>query len=143
MTLKYSVSINTARLNSIESAGAATPTLRVYKGTEPAIGALATASDLLVAIPLAADWLSAPSGTVPNLKVDKVGTWSATAAGAGVPGAATWFRIGASGADHTVVGSVQGSCGQGTGDMSFDNSTINSGQTVTVNTFSITAGNQA
>jgi polyisoprenoid-binding protein YceI len=143
MTLKYSVTVNTGRLNAIESGTPATPTLRIYKGTEPAVGAAATATDLLVKIPLGADWLGVPSGVAPNLKVDKVGTWSAAAAGAGAPGTATWFRIGATGADETVVGHVQGSCGQGSGDMSFDNATIASGQTVTVNTFSITAGNQS
>lgn len=140
MTLKYSVTVNTGRLNAIESSTPASPSLRIYKGTEPAVGAVATSTDLLAKIVLPADWLSAPSGSVPNLKVDKVGTWSVTATGAG---AATWFRIGATGADETVVGHVQGSCGQGSGDMSFDNSTIAIGQTVTVNTFSITAGNQA
>jgi polyisoprenoid-binding protein YceI len=140
MTLKYSTTVNTGRLNAIETATPASPSLRIYKGTEPAIGAVATSSDLLAKIVLGADWLSAPSGSVPNLKVDKVGTWSVAATGAGT---ATWFRISATGADETVVGHVQGSCGQGSGDMSFDNNVIQVGQTVTVNTFSITAGNQA
>jgi len=133
MTLKYSVTVNTARLNAIESGTPASPTLRIYKGTEPAIGVAATASDLLVKIPLA--------GSAPNVLAAKTAAaWSAAATATGT---ATWFRIGATGVDETVVGHVQGSCGQGAGDMSFDNSAINSGQTVTVNTFSITAGNQA
>ena len=141
MTLKYSVTVNTGRLNAIESGTPASPTLRIYKGTEPAIGVAATASDLLVKIPLAADWMGAPTGSAPNVLAAKTAAaWSAAATATGT---ATWFRIGATGVDETVVGHVQGSCGQGAGDMSFDNSAINSGQTVTVNTFSITAGNQA
>ena len=140
MTLKYSTTVNTGRLNAIEANATASPTLRIFSGTEPAIGTVISGPVLLAAIALPADWLGAPSGVAPNLKVDKVGTWSVTAVGAGT---ASFFRIGPTAGGDTQAGHVQGSCGQGTGDMSFDNATIAIGQTVTVNTFSITAGNQA
>jgi polyisoprenoid-binding protein YceI len=141
MTLKYSVNVNTARLNAIESGSAATPTLRIYSGAEPAIGTAATAGNMLVSIALPTDWMGAPSGVAPNVLAAKTaGAWSAAA---GIAGTATYFRIGSTAGGATAIGDVQGSCGQGSGDMSFDNATIAVGQTVTVNTFSITAGNQA
>jgi hypothetical protein len=61
----------------------------------------------------------------------KLGTWSGTASGSGT--AASW-RIYDSGG--TVCG-IQGN----TTDMTFDNTNIASGQTVTVSTFTLTAGN--
>jgi hypothetical protein len=36
---------------------------------------------------------------------------------------------------------MQGSVGQGTGDLSLDNTTISNGQTITINTFTLTDGN--
>jgi hypothetical protein len=61
----------------------------------------------------------------------KLGTWSNTASGTGT--AASW-RIYDSG---VTTCHIQGN----TTDMTFDNTSITSGQTVTVNTFTLTAGN--
>jgi hypothetical protein len=65
----------------------------------------------------------------------KSGSWSASASGAGV---AASFRV------YDTPGTtchMQGAVGQGSGDLSLDNTNIASGQTVTVNTFQLTAGN--
>jgi hypothetical protein len=82
---------------------------------------------LLATITLPTDWMAAASSGTKA----KAGTWSATASGTGT--AASW-RIYAS--NGTTCG-IQGN----TTDMTFDNTNIASGQTVTVSGFTLTAGN--
>ena len=48
------------------------------------------------------------------------------------------FRIYAN--DGTTCG-LQGTCDQGSGDLSFDNKTFSAGQTVVINTLTLTDGN--
>jgi hypothetical protein len=140
MTLKYSVNVNKARLDAIDVSVGASAKLRIYTGTEPAVGAAATGT-LIVEIQLPATWFNAASGVAPNVLVDKAGAWSAAAT---APGTAGYFRIVPSAAAAGAAGEIQGTCAQTSGgDMNFDNATIASGQTVTVNTFAITTGNQA
>jgi hypothetical protein len=70
----------------------------------------------------------------------KAGTWSGTASG-GAGATPGHFRIynSQSTKDGTTC-IIQGSAGIGSGDMSFDG-TITSGQTVTVNSFTLTDAN--
>jgi hypothetical protein len=137
----YSDAVNSARLNAIEPAVTGAPILRIYSGAMPAINVAATGgAAMLCAITLPDPWLSAASGTFPNVLVSKT-AWAAGTAGN--TGAASYFRIQAAASAETAVGQLQGTCGIGaTFDMNFDNNNINSGQTVTINTFSIKAGNQ-
>jgi hypothetical protein len=69
----------------------------------------------------------------------KTGTWSAAASAGATAG---HFRLYNSVA--TMDGTtcfMQGSVGQGSGDLSLDNNVIANGQTVTINTFTINDNN--
>ena len=67
--------------------------------------------------------------------VTKNGTWTGTGSVGGVAG---YFRVLDSGGSTCHM---QGTVGQGSGDLSLDNTTIANGQAITVNTFTISAGN--
>lgn len=131
MALQYSVSVNNARLDAVESTTGASAKLRIYTGAAPANCAAAATGTLLVEMALPADWMAAASA---GSKV-KAGSWTGTGAAAGVAG---YFRI----VDNAgTTAHIQGTCGQGTGDMSLDNTNIAIGQTVTVNTFTLNSAN--
>jgi hypothetical protein len=135
--LQYSVEVNNARLDAVESTTGTNVNLLIYSGLPPATCAAAPTGTLLVAIVLPADWMSAAS----NASKAKTGTWSGTAVGTGTAG---YFRV--CNGSPTDVAQIQGvietTGGSPTGDMGLDNTSISSGQTVTVSTFTITAGNQ-
>jgi hypothetical protein len=70
----------------------------------------------------------------------KAGTWQDATADA--TGTATFFRLYNSQATkNETTCFMQGSVGQGSGDLSLDNDSIVAGQSVTINTFTITDGN--
>ncbi len=131
MALQYSVAVNNARLDAIETTISTTAKLLIYTGSVPATCATGATGSLLATLTLPSDWLAAASSGVKA----KAGTWSGTASGSGTAG---YFRITAN--DGTTVG-LQGTCGEGSGDLSLDNTDIAIGQTITVSTFSITAAN--
>ena len=81
---------------------------------------------------LPADWLAAASSGAKA----KAGTWEDTSADA--DGTAAHFRIYAS--DGTTA-HIQGTVGQGSGDLQLDNVVLATGQTVTITSFTITDGN--
>ena len=127
MTFQYSVAVRGAKLDAVETAIGATAVLKIFSGAEPANCAAADPTGLLATLTLPSDWMNAASAGAKT----KLGTWSATASGTGT--AASW-RLYAS--DGTTCG-IQGNMT----DMTLDNTSIASGQVVTVNTFTITAGN--
>ena len=131
MALQYSVAVNNARLDAVETATGASAKLRIYTGSAPANCAAAATGTLLVDMALPADWMNAASAASKT----KLGTWSGTGAAAGTAG---YFRI----VDNAgTTAHVQGTCGQGTGDLSLDNTNIAIGQTVSVNSFTLNAAN--
>lgn len=131
MGLQYSVAANNARLDAVETAIGASAKLRIYSGAAPANCAAAATGTLLVEITLPSDWMAAAAAASKS----KAGTWSGTASAAGTAG---YFRI----TDNAgTTAHIQGTCGQGAGDMSLDNTNIANGQTVTVNTFTLNAAN--
>lgn len=132
MALQYSSAIYLGRLDLVESTTGTAPLLRIFSGAAPANCAAADSGTLLATITLPTDWMNAASGTTKTL----LGTWSGTAS-AGAAATPTHFRIWNSGA---TVCHVQGTCGIGTGDLQV-NGTITSGQTVSVTSFTLTAGN--
>lgn len=143
MALIYSATVNKARLDAIDVSIGASAKLRIYSGAPPATILTTATGTLIVEIPLPATWFNPSSGVAPNVLVDKAGTWSAAATGAGT-NTAGYFRIVPTGAAANAAGEIQGTCAQTSGgDMNFDNASIANGQTVTVNTFAITTGNQA
>lgn len=127
MAFQYSVSVRNAKLDQIETTIGVSAVLKVFSGAEPANCAAADPAGLLCTITLPSDWLAAAASG----SKAKLGTWSNTASATGT--AASW-RIYDSG---SVACHIQGN----TTDMTFDNTSIASGQTVTVNTFTLTAGN--
>lgn len=133
MAYQESIAVRNARINSIETTIGTAAVLKIRTGAQPADCATADSGTVLVSMILPSDWMGAASSG----SASKLGTWSGTA---GAGGTAGYFRVYAS--DGTTCG-AQGSVTAtgGGGDMTVDNTSIASGQTVTVNTFSITAGN--
>jgi hypothetical protein len=127
VSYQYSVSLRNAKLNQIQSIVGASGVLKIFSGAEPANCAAADPSGLLVTINLPATFLNTASAG----QVTLAGTWSGSASGSGT--AASW-RI----YDGSAVCHVQGNIGT---DMTLDNTSINSGQVVTVATFTVNAGN--
>lgn len=131
MAVQYSVTVNNARLDAIETAAGASAKLRMYSGSMPANCAAAATGTLLADIALPSDWMAVASAGIKA----KSGVWSGLGAAVGVAG---YFRI----TDTAgTTAHIQGTCGIGTGDMQLDNTSIAVGQSVTVNSFTITAAN--
>jgi len=132
MALQYSSAIYLGRLDLVESTTGTSAKLYIYSGSAPANCAAADTGTLLATLNLPSDWMAAASGTT---KV-KAGTWSGTAS-AGAGATPTHFRI----KDNAgTTCHIQGSAGVGSGDLNLDG-TVTSGQTVTVNSFTLTAAN--
>lgn len=134
MTIKFSVAVRNGELDAIETAISASAVLKVRTGAPPTNIVDADSGTVLATINLPGDWMSAASS---GSKV-KTGTWSDASADAS--GSAGHFRIYASdGTTQHIQGTITGSGGGG--DMELDNISINSGQTVTITTFTLIAGN--
>jgi len=129
--LQFGVAARNAWLASIEAAIGALPLLQLFAGSEPSDCSQPDPAGLLATIILPSDWLTAPAGGT----VGQLGTWSANAIANGV---AASFRIKDS--TGTVV-HMQGSVGQGTGDLSLQATNLLAGQLVTISVFNLTAGN--
>ncbi len=130
MAVQLAVLTRNAKLDAIETEVGTSPTLEIRTGSPPADCAAADSGSVLATISLPSDWMAAASGGTKA----KSGTWSVAASAGGVAG---HFRIKASGG----ACKLQGTCGQGSGDLSLDNTNIANGQTVTVTTFTLTEGN--
>lgn len=133
MSLQYSTSVRNAQLDAVESTTGTSAILRIYTGSPPADCATAVSGTLLVSMTLPSDWMAAASAG----SKAKSGSWTGTASGTGTAG---YFRIW----DSTpTVCHAQGTVTAtgGGGDMTLDNTSIASSQTVTVNTFTLSAGN--
>ena len=131
MTIQLSDTVRNAQLDSLETAIGATAVLKIRTGAQPATVATADSGSVLVTMTLPSDWMNAASGGTKT----KLGTWSASAGSSGTAG---HFRIYAS--DGTTP-HFQGAVAVSASDLNLDNTSINSGQTVTISTFTLTAGN--
>jgi hypothetical protein len=142
MTFSKSAVVKKARLDQEETTIGASPILRTYNGTIPATSDTALSGNTLIAEgTLPADWMAAATNTGNVVTKAKTGSWSVTGqSGAGSGTASTFFRIYASdGTTCHYQGSV--SAVGGGGEMTLDNNSIATGQSTTVNTFTLTAGN--
>lgn len=134
MAVQLSVSVRNARLDAIETTVSTSAVLKIRTGSQPANCAAADSGTVLATMSLPADWLAAASSGAKA----KSGTWQDTSADA--TGTAAHFRIYASdGTTCHAQGTVTASGGGG--DMTIDNTSIASGQTITVSTFTLTDGN--
>jgi len=134
MAIQLSVAVRNARLDAIETAIGASAIMEIRSGSVPATCATANSGTVLATIALGSDWLAAASAGAKA----KSGTW--TDASADATGTAAHFRIFAS--DGTTCG-LQGTVTAtgGGGDLTLDNTSIASGQAVTISSFTLTDAN--
>ena len=132
MAIQYSVTVNNARLDAIETAIGASAILRIRSGAAPANCAAADSGTVLATVNLPADWMAAASAA----SKAKSGTWQDASADA--TGTAAHFRIYDSGG---TVCHLQGTFGTSGADMIGDSTSFTAGQSFTINTFTINAAN--
>lgn len=132
MALQYSVTLRNNKLDQVESTAGASAVLRILTGALPANCAAAETGTIVATVVLPADWMNAAAGGTKT----KLGTWQdATADNTGT---ATYFRIYDSG---ITACHVQGSYGTSGTDMVGDSASFTAGQSFTINSFTLTAGN--
>lgn len=133
MVMQYSVTLRNNQLDQVESTTGVSAKLQLRSGAAPANCAAADSGTLLAEIALPSDWMAAASSG----SKAKAGTWTGSGSAAGTIG---HFRVkDSAGTTCHIQGTVTATGGGG--DMTVDNTNIAVGQSVTVNTFAITAGN--
>lgn len=134
MAIQYSTAVRNAQLDALETAIGTAAVLKIRTGAAPANVATADSGTVLATMTLPSDWLAAASSG----SKAKSGTWQDTSADA--TGTAAHFRIYASdGTTAHIQGTVTATGGGG--DLTLDNTSIASGQAITISSFSITAAN--
>jgi hypothetical protein len=136
MAIQYSVTLRNNQLGQIETTIGTAPKLRISTGSKPANCAAADSGTLLVEITLPSDWLGTP-GTPDAGVVYKAGTWSGTATADGTAG--HWRIKDSTGTTVHTQGTITATGGGG--DITLDNTSITTSQTVTITSASFTAGN--
>lgn len=135
MTIQYSAAVQNAALDAKETAIGVSAVMKIRTGAQPATVATADSGTVLATLSLPSDWMAAAS----SFSKTKSGTWQDSSADN--TGNAGHFRIYASdGTTAHMQGSVTATGGGG--DMTVDNTSFASGQSFTVTSFTITAGNQ-
>jgi hypothetical protein len=130
MAVQLSVAVRNAKLDAIETTIGTAPTLEMRSGAQPANCAAADSGTLLASMTLPSDWMAAAASGAKAI----AGTWQdASADAAGTIG---HFRIKVGATCH-----LQGSVGQGSGDLQVDNTNVAVGQQVTITAFTLTEGN--
>jgi len=134
MPLKYSVTVRNAKLDAIETAIGTSAVLKLRTGTVPTNIADADSGTVVATLNLPSDWMAAAGSGAKS----KTGTWQdASADAAGTVG---HFRIYATdGTTQHIQGSVTATGGGG--DMTLDNAVVAAGQSITINTFTLTDNN--
>lgn len=133
MAFQFSVAARNAALDAIETAVGTSAVLKIRSGAVPASVGTADAGTVLATLNLPSDWLTAASGG----SKAKADTWEDTSADAA--GTAAHFRIYASdGTTPHIQGTITATGGGG--DLTLDNTSIASGQQVTITSFTLTAG---
>ncbi len=131
MAIQKSTALRDAEANAYESTVGTSPVMRLFTGAQPANCAAANSGTELANGTLPSDWMGASSAGV----VAKAGTWTLTGIAGGT---AAHYRLYAS---NGTTCHEQGTVGQGSGDLSLDNTTIANGQTITISTWSRTVAN--
>jgi hypothetical protein len=134
MALQYSVAVRNAKLDAVESTTGTAALLRIRTGAPPAACVTADSGTVLATVNLPSDWMNAASSGTKTL----LGTWQDASADAA--GTAAHFRIyDTAGTTCHIQGTVTATGGGG--DMTVDNAVFAAGQSFTVTTFTLTAGN--
>jgi hypothetical protein len=133
MAVQLSVAVRNARLDAIETVVGTTPKLQIRTGAQPANCAAAASGTLLAEITLPSDWAAAASAGSKAMS----GTWQVNAVAAGT--AAHYRLVDSAGTTCHEQGTVTATGGGG--DLTLDNTSIASGQQVTITTWTKTDGN--
>lgn len=132
MALQFSTSARNGLLDAIETAVGASAILKIRTGAAPATCATADSGTVLATVSLPADWMAAAASG----SKAKSGTWQDTSADA--TGTAAHFRVyDSTGTTCHIQGTV--TVTGGGGDMTVDNTSFATGQSFTVNSFTLTA----
>jgi hypothetical protein len=129
MALGYATTLRNAQLDAIPNAIGTSGKLRIYDGSRPATGG--TVSTLLAELPLSAT--SAPASSAGVLTLNAITSDSS----ADATGTATWFRI----VTSANVFVMDGSVGTSGADLNLNSTSLTIAGTVSVTSFTITAGN--
>jgi hypothetical protein len=133
--LKYSASLKNAQQDAITTKLGASAVLNIYSGSQPASPDTAVGAQVLLAsLTCNATFAAAASGGVLTLNSIANGTGTAGAAGGTT---ATWYRLTTSGGTAHIDGTV----GISGADLNINNTSIATGQTVSVTSFTLTNGN--
>ncbi|MCA6258684.1 MAG: hypothetical protein IM650_11390 [Phenylobacterium sp.] len=133
MAIKYATALRNAQLDAVTSQAGTSARLRIYNGTRPANPNTAiTSQTMLVELTCnATAFAAAASGGVLTANAISNGTAAAT-------GTASWFRLWQSNGTTPVIDGDVGTSGS---DLNLNNTSIATGQTVSVTSFAITDGN--
>ena len=129
MALQFGATYRNALLDQLETSVGTGPILTLRTGAQPADCAAANSGTVLATLTLPSDWMAAAASG----SKAKSGTWSDASADA--TGTIGHFRIHDSSA---TTCHMQGTAGLA-GDLVTDSASTTAGQTVTVNTFTLTA----
>lgn len=130
MAVQMSVAVRNARVNAIEATIGTSPKLQLRTGSQPANCAAADTGTLVAELTLPSDWENAGSSGA----VTKNGSWTGVCS---TPGTVAHFRL----KDSGGTCHFQGSSGFLSGDLSLDDNTLDLGQNISIDTFTITDGN--
>lgn len=133
--LKYSAALKNAQQNAVTTTLGASAVLNIYSGTQPATPDTAVGSQVLLAS-LTCNATFAPAAASGVLTLNSISNGTGTA-GAGAGTTATWYRLTTSGG----VAHVDGTVGISGADLNINNTSIATGQTVSVTGFTLTNGN--
>ena len=126
MAMQYGATLRNNQVSQIQTTIGSTGHLKIFSGAVPANCAAADPAGPLCDITLPGTFLTSAAGVTTI-----AGSWSVAATGTGT---AVTFRM----YDGSAVCHVQGNV---TTDLVLNNTSIASGQTVTVTSFTVTAGN--
>lgn len=136
MTIALNTTTRNNRLAQITSAidaGSAGGTIKIYSGARPATGAALSGNTLLSTLTMPKPSAPSPSGGVLTFNSIPADT------NAAATGTAAWARIADSNGNFVMDLSVTATGGGG--DIQINNTSITAGQTVAVNSATITDGN--
>ncbi len=133
MAFQLSVAVRNAELDTFESVTGTSAILEFWSGSAPANCAAVDSGTLLATLNLPVDWMNNASGGTKT----KLGTWSGAVTVAGTAG---HFRVKDS-TDTTCHAQGTVTITGGGGDLTLDNNVLGVGQVITMNTFTLTAGN--
>jgi hypothetical protein len=135
MTIQFSTTLRNARIAAIETGMGTAIVVKIFSGAQPANCAAANSGTELVSYTLASDWATNSGATLTFSSTPISGT-----AIAGAPTNAGHYRAYASdGTTCHMQGTVTATGGGG--DMTLDNISIASGQSVQITGWTITDGN--